>query len=130
MMFQFLINLQDFPSKVEEIILVLGRECITLHLLLFLTCWLVDSTSSLKSAVCPELLPRGANVSVGVIIDESTRIGKEQKIAMKMAAKDLGHCLNLVLHIKDLHGNLALAASAGYKDDNIQSVFGISDFRY
>ncbi|XP_042014291.1 glutamate receptor 2.7-like [Salvia splendens] len=31
---------------------------------------------------------------------------------MKMAAKDLGHCLNLVLHIKDLHGNLALAASA------------------
>ncbi|XP_047956436.1 glutamate receptor 2.9-like isoform X2 [Salvia hispanica] len=75
----------------------------TLHLLLFLTCWLVDSTSSLKSAVCPELLPHGANVNVGVIIDESTRIGKEQKIAMEMAAKDLSHCLNLVLHIKDLH---------------------------
>ncbi|XP_042015457.1 glutamate receptor 2.5-like isoform X2 [Salvia splendens] len=75
----------------------------TLHLLLFVSCWLVESTISLKSMVCPELQPRGANVSVGVIIDGSSRIGKEQKIAMSMAAKDLSHCLNLVLHIKDLH---------------------------
>ncbi|KAL1540417.1 glutamate receptor 2.9-like isoform X1 [Salvia divinorum] len=84
----------------------------TLHLLLFLTCWLVESTISLKSVVCPELLPRGANLSVGVLIDETSRIGKEQKIAMKLAAKDLNHCLNLVLHIKDLHGSSALAAAA------------------
>ncbi|XP_047956321.1 glutamate receptor 2.9-like isoform X2 [Salvia hispanica] len=75
----------------------------TLHLLLFVSCWMVESTISLKSTICPELRPHGANVSVGVIIDGSSRIGKEQKIAMKIAAKDLSHCLNMALHIKDLH---------------------------
>ncbi|XP_057794476.1 glutamate receptor 2.5-like [Salvia miltiorrhiza] len=99
---------------------------ILILLLCYLSIELVESTISSKSTVCPGL-PRGANVSVGVVIDERSRVGKEQKIAMKLAVQDLRHCLNLVLHIKDLHGNSALAASAAMdlmKHKHVDTIVG------
>lgn len=96
---------------------VILSEMHTLHLFSCFLCLLLlaesSTTISSESEVCPPWVIRGGRVSVGVVIDESSRVGKEQKIAMKMAVRDLRHCLNLVLHVKDLHGNSALAASAG-----------------
>jgi hypothetical protein len=54
--------------------------------------------------------------SVGAVFYYSSRVGKEQKVAMDMAVQDLHH-LNcskqLALQLKDSHGNPARAISAG-----------------
>ncbi|KAG8377605.1 hypothetical protein BUALT_Bualt08G0050400 [Buddleja alternifolia] len=52
------------------------------------------------------------NISIGVVIDESSRVGKEQRIAMELAVHDFSHCLNLVLHFKDSHGSSPRSAFA------------------
>lgn len=52
---------------------------------------------------------------IGVVVDYSSRVGKEQKIAMKMAIQDLFHstCARLDLHLKDSQGNSAGAIAGG-----------------
>lgn len=57
--------------------------------------------------------PHRVDGSIGVLIDETSRAGKEQKAAMEMAVHDFEHCSRLVLHYKDSHGNSAHSASAG-----------------
>lgn len=54
---------------------------------------------------------------IGAVIDQTSRIGKEQKIAMEMAVHDFNqwtHCSSLMdLHFKDSQGNSARAVSSG-----------------
>lgn len=54
---------------------------------------------------------------IGGVIYQSSRIGREQKIAMEMAIHDFEkrslNCSKLVLHPKDLDLNSAGAVSAG-----------------
>ena len=54
--------------------------------------------------------------SIGVVVDQSSRVGKEQKIGVEMAVHDFNresHCSKVDLHIQDSQGNSARAASAG-----------------
>ncbi|KAI3465350.1 hypothetical protein Pfo_022013 [Paulownia fortunei] len=81
---------------------------------LFLLCCLlllVESKTSSISEACPKH-QQPATLSIGVVIDLRSRVGKEQKVAMEMAVQDFHHCLNLFLHIKDSNGNSARAAFA------------------
>jgi ionotropic glutamate receptor len=52
---------------------------------------------------------------IGAVVDCSTRVGREEKIAMDIAVQDIyrltGH--NLALHVLDLPENSARAAFAG-----------------
>ncbi|XP_071922824.1 glutamate receptor 2.7-like [Coffea arabica] len=53
--------------------------------------------------------------SIGVVVDQSSRVGKEQKIGVEMAVHDFNresHCSKVDLHIQDSQGNSARAASA------------------
>lgn len=52
---------------------------------------------------------------VGCVIDHSSRVGKEQKVAMEMAIQDLSKsiCARVDLHLKDSQGNSARATAAG-----------------
>ena len=54
--------------------------------------------------------------SIGGVIDESSRVGKEIKIAMKMAAQDFRRstCSKLALHLRDSNGHSAHVATAGH----------------
>ncbi|KAH6782210.1 hypothetical protein C2S52_000819 [Perilla frutescens var. hirtella] len=92
---------------------------------------LVESAISLKSAtaIATATCRRAKNVSIGVVIDESSRVGKEQKIAMKLAVRDFGaHCLNLVLHIKDSNANSPPAPASAAIDlvshEHVDAVIG------
>ncbi|KAI5354468.1 hypothetical protein L3X38_007363 [Prunus dulcis] len=51
---------------------------------------------------------------VGCVIDHSSRVGKEQKVAMEMAIQDLSKsiCARVDLHLKDSQGNSARATAA------------------
>ncbi|KAM1177301.1 hypothetical protein COP2_017197 [Malus domestica] len=51
---------------------------------------------------------------IGCVIDLSSRVGKEQKIAMEMAVQDLfkSTCAKVDLHLKDSQGNSARATAA------------------
>ncbi|KAG8377606.1 hypothetical protein BUALT_Bualt08G0050500 [Buddleja alternifolia] len=82
--------------------------CCSCCLLLFL---LVESKTSSISKTCAEH-QNPVNISIGVVIDESSRVGKEQRIAMELAVHDFRHCLNLVLHFKDSQGSSSRAAFA------------------
>ncbi|KAK4428986.1 Glutamate receptor 2.7 [Sesamum alatum] len=95
------------------------QQLLQLFLFFFFCCYcfvvptLVESktTSSVRKE-CRQKHQHRATMSIGVVIDESCRVGKEQKIAMELAVGDFRHCLNLVLHPKDSHGSSARAASA------------------
>ena len=52
---------------------------------------------------------------IGGVLDLSSRVGKEQKIAMELAVQDFysSTCYNLPIHLKDLHGNFVHTASDG-----------------
>lgn len=52
---------------------------------------------------------------IGAIIDESSRIGKEERVAMEIAKEDFYSYSNqsLALHIKDSQGDPVRAALAG-----------------
>ncbi|KAL2504233.1 Glutamate receptor 2.7 [Abeliophyllum distichum] len=66
-----------------------------------------------KRSNCPVDQPHTIR-RIGSVIDQSSRIGKEQKIAIQMAVNDfnqLSTCSKLDLHIKDLHGKSDRAAS-------------------
>ncbi|XP_027090927.1 glutamate receptor 2.7-like [Coffea arabica] len=63
---------------------------------------------------CP-VNQRAVMGSVGGIFDQSSRVGKEQAIAVEMAVHDFNrwsHCSNLALHSQDSKGNSARAVSA------------------
>ena len=53
--------------------------------------------------------------SIGGVIDKSSHVGKELKIAMEMAVHDFRRstCSKLVLHLRDSNGNSAHAETAG-----------------
>lgn len=56
--------------------------------------------------------------SIGGVIEQSSRVGKEQKLAMEMAFQDIFNqsaCFKLDLHFKDSNGSATRAASAGPK---------------
>ncbi|KAL8513896.1 hypothetical protein ACS0TY_013133 [Phlomoides rotata] len=74
---------------------------------------MVESKASSINVACLEKQHHGANLRIGVLIDKSCRVGREQKIAMELAVQDFHHCLNILLHVTDSHGNSARAASAG-----------------
>lgn len=52
---------------------------------------------------------------IGGVLDLSSRVGKEQKIAMELAVQDFYSltCYNLPIHLKDLCGNSGHTASHG-----------------
>ncbi|GMN24408.1 hypothetical protein TIFTF001_047653 [Ficus carica] len=56
---------------------------------------------------------------IGGVIEYSSRVGKEQKIAIEMAAQDLifinnsPTCTTLDLHLQDSRGNPARATASG-----------------
>ncbi|KAL2458954.1 Glutamate receptor 2.7 [Forsythia ovata] len=65
---------------------------------------------------------------IGSVIDQSSRVGKEQKISIQMAVNDfnqLSTCSKLALHIKDLHGKSTRAASTAIELVKHQKVQGI-----
>ncbi|CAA2973792.1 glutamate receptor -like isoform X1 [Olea europaea subsp. europaea] len=65
---------------------------------------------------------------IGCVIDQSSRVGKEQKIAIQMAVNDfnqLSNCSKLALHIKDLQGKSARAASTAIELIKHKKVQGI-----
>ncbi|KAH0989948.1 hypothetical protein GBA52_001431 [Prunus armeniaca] len=64
---------------------------------------------------------------IGVVVDYSSRVGKEQKIAMKMAIQDLFHstCARLDLHLKDSQGNSAGAIAGAINLLNSKQVVAI-----
>ncbi|CAL8996363.1 unnamed protein product [Prunus brigantina] len=64
---------------------------------------------------------------IGVVIDYSSRVGKEKKIAMKMAIQDLFHstCARLDLHLKDSQGNSAGAIAGAINLLNSKQVVAI-----
>ncbi|KAK6160704.1 hypothetical protein DH2020_004085 [Rehmannia glutinosa] len=69
--------------------------------LLFFCCCLssslIESKASQMSEACPKKLHvHRVNISVAVFIDERSRVGKEQKIAMELAVQDFKHCVNLI----------------------------------
>ncbi|CAA2970198.1 glutamate receptor -like isoform X1 [Olea europaea subsp. europaea] len=72
---------------------------------------------------CPHIFGR-----IGSVIDQSSRVGKEQKIAIQMAVDDYTQWLNcskLDLHIKDSNGKFARAASTAIdlvKKENAQAI--------
>lgn len=71
-------------------------------------------TLSSMSDLCREKHENhSSNFSIGVVIDQRSRVGKEVKEAMELALQDFSHCLNVSLHIRDLHGSSARAASTG-----------------
>ncbi|PIN16447.1 Glutamate-gated kainate-type ion channel receptor subunit GluR5 [Handroanthus impetiginosus] len=89
------------------------------QLLLFLFCCFcslslfVESKTSLISKACPNQdKDQITTVRIAVVIDQTSRLGREQKTAMDLAVHDFRHCRNLVLHPNDSHGNSARAASA------------------
>lgn len=54
--------------------------------------------------------------SIGVVIDEDSRVGKEQKIAMKIAVQNLNNSTNhkFIIHFRNIStGNPLQAATAG-----------------
>ncbi|TXG54187.1 hypothetical protein EZV62_019443 [Acer yangbiense] len=70
---------------------------------------------------------------IGGVIDYSSRVGKEQMIAMEMAVQDFQYrstacCkLQMVLHFKDSRGNLARAASVALElmhKKQVQAIIG------
>ncbi|KAG7941464.1 hypothetical protein I3843_16G044700 [Carya illinoinensis] len=70
------------------------------------------------------------HVNAGAVLYYDSRMGKEQKVAMDMAARDL-HRLNcsthVVLHLKDSHGNSARATSTAIHlidTKKVQAVIG------
>ena len=64
-------------------------------------------------------------VKIGVVIDHTSRVGKEQRIAMQMAAQQISHstCLKLELLLKDSKGSPAKATASG-------NSISISNFSY
>ena len=56
--------------------------------------------------------------SIGGVFYSSSRVGKEQKIAMELAIQDFHRstCSKLLSDIRDSHGSSALAVSAGNMD--------------
>ncbi|XP_011083927.1 glutamate receptor 2.7-like [Sesamum indicum] len=89
---------------------------IQLHLFLFFLCFVLvesETTASIrKECRQKQQHHHRPTMSIGVVIDESCRVGKEQKIAMELAVADFRPCLNLVLHPRPSHGSSAPAASA------------------
>ncbi|KAG8377608.1 hypothetical protein BUALT_Bualt08G0050700 [Buddleja alternifolia] len=86
-----------------------------LYLCFILLLFLVESKSSSSSSISessrPKIKQHPVNISIGVVIDENSRVGKEQRIAMELAIRDFqGHCLNLILHFRDSHGSSSRAA--------------------
>jgi len=62
-----------------------------------------------------------ATVRIGVVVDQQTRVGKEEEIAMKIAVQDLrrSSCLKLTLHFRDTYqSSTAVATSSGKKQGN------------
>ncbi|KAL0438726.1 UNVERIFIED_CONTAM: hypothetical protein Slati_2355600 [Sesamum latifolium] len=70
-----------------------------------------ETTSSIRKE-CRQKQHHRATMSIGVVIDESCRVGKQQKIAMELAGRDFRGCLNLILHPRPSHGSSARATSA------------------
>ncbi|PQQ15592.1 glutamate receptor 2.9-like [Prunus yedoensis var. nudiflora] len=64
---------------------------------------------------------------IGGVVDYGSRVGKEQKIAMKMAIQDLFHstCARLDLHLKDSQGNSAGAIAGAINLLNSKQVVAI-----
>lgn len=57
-----------------------------------------------------------STTSIGVVIDDDSRVGKEQKIAMKIAVQNLNNSTNhkLTIHYRNISaGNPLQAATAG-----------------
>lgn len=62
--------------------------------------------------------------AIGAVIDQTSRIGKEQKIAMEMAVHDFNQwtqCSHMDLQFKDSQGNSARAISSGNDPTNFFS---------
>lgn len=80
-----------------------------LVLLLFVSSVKANGTEE-KCQVTQQITAR-----IGCVIDLSSRVGKEQKIAMEMAVQDLfkSTCAKVDLHLKDSQGNSARATAAG-----------------
>ncbi|KAL7155053.1 hypothetical protein ABFS83_03G048300 [Erythranthe nasuta] len=68
-----------------------------------------------------------SNVSVGVVIDRSSRVGKEQRVAIELAVRDFNDScrLNMVLHIEDSHGNAASAAFDLASHTKLNAIVGL-----
>ncbi|WOH05988.1 hypothetical protein DCAR_0625411 [Daucus carota subsp. sativus] len=67
---------------------------------------------------------------IGGVLDLSSRVGKEQKIAMELAVQDFysSTCYNLPIHLKDLHGNFVHTASDVIKlveEKQVQVILGV-----
>lgn len=58
---------------------------------------------------------RNAVTNIGVVINGNTRVGKEQKIAMKIAVRDLysDSCSQITLHFRDFSHSSLQATSVG-----------------
>ncbi|KAL3514526.1 hypothetical protein ACH5RR_027243 [Cinchona calisaya] len=66
--------------------------------------------------------------SIGAVFDKSSRVGKEQAIAVEMAVHDFIHwsnCSKLILHFQDSQGKPARAASAVSELVNKKEVYAI-----
>ena len=63
---------------------------------------------------------RNATVSIGVVVDQQTRVGREEEIAMKIAIQDLrrSSCLKLTLYFRDTHQSSTAVASSGKRQEN------------
>ncbi|XP_057963620.1 glutamate receptor 2.5-like [Malania oleifera] len=63
--------------------------------------------------------------SIGAIVDLSSRIGKEQKVAIEMAVADYYDSQRLALHIRDSHGQPVQAALAAIDlKQHVQVILG------
>ncbi|KAJ8450280.1 hypothetical protein Cgig2_004737 [Carnegiea gigantea] len=69
-----------------------------------------------------------ATVRIGVVVDQQTRVGKEEEIAMKIAVRDLrrSSCLKLTLHFRDTyHRPTAVATSSVLKVIHDKKIHGL-----
>lgn len=82
---------------------------------------LSGSKATIITNKCSAATKRAVAAKIGGVVDYTTRIGKEQKIAMEVALEDYinnfdssaSACSKLDLHIKDSQGNPARAAATG-----------------
>ncbi|KAL2893092.1 Glutamate receptor 2.7 [Bienertia sinuspersici] len=75
------------------------------------------------------LMYKNVTGSIGVIIDRSTRVGKEQEIAMKIAVQDTyrDSCIQLTLHVRDssqISNPVTSIASKLLHNRKVQAIIG------
>jgi len=85
-----------------------------LNILCFNIVMLLLAWSRVKRSHC--LVPQRSDMSIGVVLDLVSLMGKHQKIAIEIAVKEFNNQLSsckLDLQIKDSHGNSAQVISSG-----------------